>query len=92
MRIALIVIKLVSLRYISLCHKHCTPKPQMTGVVLISKDDEARQKQQGEGNGLWNAQLFPPPALVPVPECAHGAARAEDIQVENPKSLLRAMK
>ena len=63
------------------CHKHCTPKPQNTGVTLISREEEARQKQQGEGNGLWNAQLFPPPELVPVPDCPNGAARAEQIQV-----------
>ena len=53
----------------------------MTGVALISKEEEDRQRQPGEGNGLWNAQLFPPPPLVPVPDCPHGAARAEDIKV-----------
>ena len=53
----------------------------MTGVTLISAEEEARQRRQGEGNGLWNAQLFPPPSLVPVPECPSGTARVEKLQV-----------
>ena len=69
-------------RLISYCPRHCTPKPQMSGVRLVSKEEEGRQKVKGDdGNGLWNAQLFPPPTLVPVPDCPSGSARMEPLQV-----------
>ena len=56
----------------------------MAGVRLISKEEESRQKVKGDdGNGLWNAQLFPPPAVVPVPDCPSGCARMEPLEVRH---------
>lgn len=72
----------VVFRLVSYCMRHCQPKPHMSGVRLISKEEESKQKVKGDdGNGLWNAQLFPPPALVPVPDCPSGCARMEPIEV-----------
>lgn len=77
-----VLTKCVAGRLISYCARHCKPKPQMSGLRLASKEEEAQQQPTGDdGNGLWNAQLFPPPALVPVPECSSGCARQEAIQV-----------
>lgn len=54
----------------------------MSGVRLVSKEEDSKKKVKGDdGNGLWNAQLFPPPALVPIPDCPTGCARTEPIQV-----------
>ena len=56
----------------------------MSGVRLVSKEEEGRQRVKGDdGNGLWNAQLFPPPALVPVPDCPSGSARMEPLQASH---------
>lgn len=69
----------------SYCGRHCQAKPHMSGVRLVSKEEESKQKVKGDdGNGLWNAQLFPPPALVPVPDCPSGCARMEPLQVPPP--------
>ena len=70
-------------RLISYCPRHCTPKPQLSGVTLLGKENEAKAKAlgQGDGNGLWNGQVFPPPALVPVPACPSGSSRMEPLQV-----------
>lgn len=75
-------------RLVSYCPRHCTPKPQMSGVRLVSKEEAAKQTQPkgDDGNGLWNAQLFPPPQLVPVPDCASGCARFQPIQVKPPSA------
>ena len=76
-------------RLVSYCAKHCQPKPQMSGVRLISKEEESKHRVKGDdGNGLWNAQLFPPPALVPVPDCPSGCARMEPLEVLSEPSQL----
>ncbi len=75
-------LRFVHCRLVSYCSKHCQPKPHMAGVRLISKEEESKQKVRGDdGNGLWNAQLFPPPALVPVPDCPSGCSRMEPLEV-----------
>jgi hypothetical protein len=40
----------------------------------------------GDGQGLWNAQPFPPPPTVDVPSCMLGCARAQPLDKVTRKS------
>jgi hypothetical protein len=66
-------------RMVSYCPRHCTARPELSGVAALAPEDAAAAAGD-DGNGLWNAQPFRPPPAVPVPVCAAGCARAQPLE------------
>eukprot|EP00891_Asterochloris_glomerata_P002152 jgi/Astpho2/2152/fgenesh1_pg.00040_%23_10_t len=68
-------------RLISYCPRHCTPKPEQSGVQLVREGDQAGEKEEENiHGGVQNGQLFPPLPAVPLPECSAGCARAQPLE------------
>lgn len=66
-------------RMVSYCPRHCTARPELSGVAALAPEDAAAAAGD-DGNGLWNAQPFRPPPGVPVPRCVAGCARAQPLE------------
>jgi len=69
----------MQVRMVSYCPRHCTARPELSGVAALAPEDAAAAAGD-DGNGLWNAQPFRPPPAVPVPVCAAGCARAPPLE------------
>ncbi|KAK9827616.1 hypothetical protein WJX81_006673 [Elliptochloris bilobata] len=66
-------------RMVSYCPRHCTARPELSGVAPLAPEDAAAAAGD-DGNGLWNAQPFRQPPAVPIPQCAAGCARAQPLE------------